>query len=625
MTSITDQLGRELVGRYRLEAGLGTGASAHVYLATDLKLSRAVAVKLLHPGLRADVAFLRRFGAEAQAVATLNHPCILQVFDWGEEPEPFIVLEHCAGGSLRDLLDAGSRLSVAQAAFVGAAVARGLAYAHRRGLVHRDVKPANILFDSEGGVRIADFGLARALAEAAWTEPAGAVLGTARYASPEQAEGRPLDERSDVYSLALVCYEAVTGRVPFSGETTLATLMARIGAPLPPAPELGPLAPILAQAAISEPLARLDADELEASLELLSRTLEAPEPLPLAPRALIVRDHGSTRPAVLEATRMAHVEQPGAHARPRVGGRGGLESRGARRRARRLGRRFLAAAGVLGLLGGGGAAVYFLALTTTVPRLVGARVALARAEVTRDGLRFVIAGWRPSTSVPEGEVLGSMPSPGARVRSGATVAVVVSSGAPLVALPALEGATSAAALDALRKVHLVPKLTRRYSPSVPLGHVIGTSPAAGRLRIGSSLLVEVSMGPAPVTIPTFGPNTAFSSLRSALEGLRLDPVEVLTYSSAVPPGDVVATSPSGGTSGVPVGSKVTVTVSRGPRLVALPSVAGETIAQAVATLSQAGVVVTEQIGRPFATTATTTQPAPGTRVRPGTAVILYVN
>nr|MDA8290775.1 serine/threonine-protein kinase [Actinomycetota bacterium] len=284
MTTITEQLGRVLAGRYRLDAGLGTGSSAHVYAAFDTRLQRVVAVKLLHPGLAGDDRFLRRLRAEAQAVAALNHPNVLKVFDWGEEHDgPFLVLEHLGGGSLQDVLDSGARLDPAQAASVGAQAARGLAYAHRRGFVHRDVKPGNLLFDEDGGLRVADFGLARALAEAAWTEPAGAVLGTARYASPEQAEGRPLDDRSDVYSLALVVYEAVVGRVPFSADTTLATLMARVGAALPASPELGPLAPILAQAAIAEPVARLDAAELAGNLELLARQLPA-RPLPLVRR-----------------------------------------------------------------------------------------------------------------------------------------------------------------------------------------------------------------------------------------------------------------------------------------------------------------------------------------------------
>ncbi|HTW98798.1 MAG TPA: serine/threonine-protein kinase, partial [Acidimicrobiales bacterium] len=248
MTTITDQVGRVLAGRYRLEAGIGTGTSAYVFAGTDLLLGRQVALKVLQPGLGTDEAFLRRLRAEAQAASALDHPHVSKVFDWGQDGDgAYLVLEYLAGGSLRDLLDRGARLDHAQVARLGAQAARGLAYAHGRGLVHRDVKPANLMLDEDGSVRVADFGLARALAEAAWTEPLGAVLGTARYASPEQAEGRPLDDRSDVYSLALVLYECLVGRVPFAADTTLSTLMARVGASLPRAPELGPLFPILAQ------------------------------------------------------------------------------------------------------------------------------------------------------------------------------------------------------------------------------------------------------------------------------------------------------------------------------------------------------------------------------------------
>ena len=178
MPLISDSIGRVLGKRYRLLSALGTGASAHVYLAEDVSLQRHVAVKVLQPGLAADEAFLKRFRAEARSVASLNHPHVLRVFDWGEDnDEPYLVLEYLGGGSLRDLLDRDVRLSHAQAAALGADVAQGLAYAHVRGLVHRDVKPANLLFDEEGRVRIADFGVARALAEAAWTEPAGAMVG----------------------------------------------------------------------------------------------------------------------------------------------------------------------------------------------------------------------------------------------------------------------------------------------------------------------------------------------------------------------------------------------------------------------------------------------------------------
>ena len=163
-----------------------------------------MAVKILHAALAEDEAFLRRFRAEAQAAAALNHPNVMAVYDWGHDDVPFLVTEYLGGGSLRTMLDQGRLLSPAQALMVGLEASRGLDYAHRRGFVHRDIKPANLLFDEEARLRIADFGLARALAEAAWTEPQGAVLGTARYASPEQARGETLDGRSDVYSLALV-------------------------------------------------------------------------------------------------------------------------------------------------------------------------------------------------------------------------------------------------------------------------------------------------------------------------------------------------------------------------------------------------------------------------------------
>src|SRR5438445_2784 len=206
-SGVADLAGRVLAGRYRLVAPIGTGARGRVYAAWDVRLQRKVAVKVLHAALADDAGFLRRFGAEAQLAASLHHPNVVAVYDWGEDETPFMVLELLEGGSLRSLLDRGDRLSPAQAAAVGRQIAGGLDYAHARGLVHRDVKPANLLFDEHGTARVADFGLARALAEASWTEPAGPVLGTARAAAPEQARG-PVDARSDGYALALGPSEA---------------------------------------------------------------------------------------------------------------------------------------------------------------------------------------------------------------------------------------------------------------------------------------------------------------------------------------------------------------------------------------------------------------------------------
>src|SRR5262245_35012348 len=187
ISGVADLTGRVLAGRYRLLTPIGAGASGRVYVADDVRLRRRVAVKVLHAALADDAGFIRRFRAEAQVAASLNHPNVMAVFDWGDDEMPFMVLELLTGGSLRSVLDTGARLSPSQAVHLGGQVTAALEYAHARGVVHRDIKPANLLFDEHGIVRVADFGLARALAEASWTEPAGTIVGTARYAAPEQA------------------------------------------------------------------------------------------------------------------------------------------------------------------------------------------------------------------------------------------------------------------------------------------------------------------------------------------------------------------------------------------------------------------------------------------------------
>ncbi len=196
-------VGRVLGGRYRLLTPIGAGASARVYLADDITLRRRVAIKVLHAGLAHDPQFLHRFRAEAQSAASLNSPNILGVFDWGHDDVAYLVMEYLGGGSLRSVLDVGHRLSLSQALLVGLEASRGLDYAHSQELVHRDIKPANLLFGEDGRLRIADFGLARAIAEAGWTDEAGSMVGTARYAAPEQARGERVGPAADVFALAL--------------------------------------------------------------------------------------------------------------------------------------------------------------------------------------------------------------------------------------------------------------------------------------------------------------------------------------------------------------------------------------------------------------------------------------
>src|ERR1700704_3972735 len=279
-SAVSDLAGRVLAGRYLLHGAVGTGASGRVYLAEDQRLRRRVAVKVLHSALADDAAFLRRFRAEAQLAGSLRHANIVTVYDWGEDEVPFMVLELLEGGSLRSMLDQGTELTIAQAARVGRDVASALEYAHARDVLHRDVKPANLLFDEHGVVRVADFGLARALAEASWTEPAGGMLGTARYASPEQATGVTLDARSDVYSLALVLVESVTGRVPFASDTTIGMLTARTQKALRAPDELGPLGAVIDRAGGLTPEDRYpDAGTMRQALADVGDSLPPPRAL----------------------------------------------------------------------------------------------------------------------------------------------------------------------------------------------------------------------------------------------------------------------------------------------------------------------------------------------------------
>ncbi len=622
MSSIAEQVGRVVGDRYRLLAPIGSGASAQVFAAEDTRLGRRVAVKVLHPALARDESFLRRFRAEARLAASLDHPHVMRVFDWGEQQAgPYLVLELLAGGNLRTLLDSGVRLTHAQVASFGAQAAAGLAYAHRRGIIHRDIKPGNLLFDDEGHVRIGDFGVARAIAQSALTEPLGMVFGTARYSSPEQARGDALDDRTDVYSLALVLYESLTGRVPFSSDTVAATLAARLDAILPPARELGPLAPILAAAAIPEPLARLDAAGLASELEQAERMLPPAAPLPLVrlelgPHAAGLADRDPTavdpgRPSAtiaypaLAGAALAGLSEPVAGdlttlgpaggalgAEPPPGDAPGEEAAPPPRRRRRA---VLLVVGLLvllaGIVAGALAAVdHYVVYGHVVPKVEGDPVAVARVMAHDAGLRLEVTGSRYDLGVPKGDVITQSLRPGRRERAGTLVAVVESRGPAPVPVPSVTGDTEAAAVAAVRAGHLKPVVRTEYSETVPTGRVVSESPGAHSppLARGSVVTLYVSKGPHP-RIVTAVVGLPYATAAADLEAIQLKVARAPSrYSTTVPAGDVISETP-GAHSSVSRGTTVTLTVSLGLPYVKVPQLFGQSVSYAEHALTTLGL------------------------------------
>ena len=653
MPSLTDSIGRVLGGRYRLVTAVGTGASAHVYLADDVSLKRQVAIKVLHPALAGDLAFLKRFRAEARAVAALNHPNVLRVYDWGEQDgEPYLVLEYLAGGSLRQIYDTGDLLTPEQAVRIGIEACAGLDYAHRRGLIHRDIKPANILFDADGRLRIADFGLARALAEAAWTEPDGAILGTARYAAPETVEGWVLDGRADVYGLALVLYEGVTGESPFIGDTTIATLMARIGALLPEHEALGPLGEVLMWAAAPDPAERYDAAQFGAKLAELTPTLPAPAPLPLVtPEAeeedpfviaaaiglTTVTERPDRRPAKAGSEPMSDLTElglpgaidPSGPNIPTTAGEG-------RSRPRRKWPLVVALCVLVAALAAAGVAwaaqTQLFTPSSPVPVLVGKTLPAAAAAAKSSHLNVRVSGRESSISVPAGLVIRQQPTARAggtsvEVKQGSTISIVVSTGLPLVDVPKVATFSSChdavAALDAVHLVGVCPSAAAVYDSNVGVGGVIGTQPA-GQSPYGSTVTIITSKGHAPVAVPAVsGPGTTYATAAAALTAAGLVPVESQIYSSTANVGEVIATVPDPSAGPVAYQSQVTVQVSLGPEPVTVPQLVGRSPSKAVAALTALGLHAGGPYGPPDSNTVVSTSPAAGTSVPVGSTVLVY--
>ncbi|MGH9096546.1 MAG: PASTA domain-containing protein, partial [Acidimicrobiales bacterium] len=472
----------------------------------------------------------------------------------------------------------------------------------------------------------------------------------ARYAAPEQVEGWTLDGRADVYSLALVLYEGVTGKVPFAGDTTVATLMARVGTLLQEHEALGPLNEVLVWAAAPEPDERYDAAALILRLQALEIALPEPEPLVLAhpetvadptraePARVGGGNGGRTRSDGGDATELGvatallspetPVGKPSVTEPPAPG-------TGDPRPRRRWPWMAAIAAAVAALIAAGLVLAFQQRLFTAshaVPSLVGKTVPVAVKAVASDHFKVHQSGSEFSTTVGPGVILSQQPAakPGrnpAMAKEGSTIEVVVSKGLPPVTIPGnLTSYTSCAdAIQALAAVHLVgvcPDSAAQYSATVKAGGILGTSPATSA-TYGSTVTIITSMGHAPVAIPPVtGPGSTYASAAAALTAAGFTPTQANDYSSSVPAGQVIGTSPDPSAGPAPFGSTVTVNVSLGPQPVPVPNLSGDTVAQATTTLQSKGLTVGAVYG-PAKGKVFLTTPDTGTNVSPGTAINLY--
>ena len=661
--ALDDVVGKVLGGRYRLVTPIAAGSSARVFLADDAILRRRVAVKVLHAALAADEVFLRRFRAEAQSVAALNHPHVMAIYDWGNDDVPYLVSEFLGGGSLRMMLDAGHRLTASQALLVGLEAARGLEYAHKRGIIHRDVKPANLLFDDDGRLRLADFGLAKALSEAAWTEPSGVMLGTMRYASPEQAKGEALTGKSDLYSLALVLIEAVTGEVPFSTDTALGTLMARVDNQLHAPSELAALGPAIERAAHPDPAQRPDAGEFSIALMAAAEDLVRPEPLPvvssisrgdpidadrdptlLAPSEILRPDPdaGSALatlddrpPALLRERRPSVPETAGSTGLPAVKGRSGAAVPASpynRFVDTRPPRRWPIAVGVaivmLLAVGALGVALANRARTHTVPDLRNEPESQLLAIAEQNGWRTARVDLR-DIDVAAGNIIETDPVAGQSLEKGGLLTYTVSRGKPLVPVPPeIVGKATAEGRELLIQAGFTvaePQVV--FDEQAPKGTIMRVldeagKPATSKAPTGSTLTLVVSNGPDQRAVPPGLENQHKDVVVAALQALRLNPQLKEDFHETVAEDAVISVDPVAGTK-LDVDAVVTVSVSKGPEPRAIPATAGLTGAAASDRLEQAGFKVLSVSGPPSRIVLTTDPPA-GEKHPVGTGVRIIV-
>jgi eukaryotic-like serine/threonine-protein kinase len=602
-----------LDGRYHVVERIAAGGMGEVFRAHDAVLSREVAIKVLHRSLAGDQAFVERFRREARAAATLNHPNIVAVYDWGSvDGIYYMVMEYVQGRSVRDLLNAHVKLAPAQAAEVVRQTLQALEHAHAKGIVHRDLKPENILVTADGLVKLTDLGLARAFADGRATH-AGAVTGTVQYLAPEQIRGEPADPRSDLYSLGIVTYELVTGRLPFTGETPMSIayqhLSDRVPAPSSLVADVGAdLDGFVASATDRDREMRPEsARSMRMDLETIARGLPGARSL-----GGLVED----LPEVSgEGDDTAVVRMIETEAIPRV-------ERTKRRRYRRTLVWLLVIAVVA--TAAWGAWAYLLPKTAIVPPLRGRTVENSSAALEDLGLSVRVTEGGYDLQVPEGSVVSQRPAPGTELDEGSTVVLVPSLGPPPVDVPKLVGSTPDEAEALLREAKLeLGNIRDAYHATVPEGRIIRQStPPDRQLPQGSAVNIVVSQGPAPVDVPSV---TGLSQERATrlLEGAGFTVDPTTGFSKKVERGLVLAVDPAEGST-QPYGSAVTITVSLGPETFAVPNFLGLDRGAAQALADEWGLkLAILAVPATDGSNVISQLPTAGTTVRYGSTITLY--
>jgi len=651
-------VGRVLDGRYRIGPRIARGGMATVYEATDIRLDRVVAVKVMHAGLGDDDEFAARFVREARSAARLSHPHVVSVFDQGDDHGTvFLAMEYVPGHTLRDVIRKEAPIAPAKALALIDPVLSALATAHRAGLIHRDIKPENVLIADDGRIKVADFGLAKAVSsDTQHTATGGVLIGTVAYLAPELVVDGRADARADVYAAGVVLYEMLTGSKPHEGESPIAVAYKHVHEDVPPpsgeVPDLPPYVDALVARAtsrdrnnrpadagvllhqvhrVSQALAEGVVDDPELTADL---TPSATAPIRLSDDLSYAReepraDTQERIPAIREHTAtIAPIAAPTAARLPaplpsRAPVEAGSITSVPRRRSRRGIVLFLVA--LLLAVGAGAGAWWFGAgRYTATPGVLGLTQAAAEQKLESAGLTAEVGDRAYSETVPKGRVLSTDPEPGANVLDGGTVTLVISLGKERYAVPELRGLTEDQAQDAIREAHLsFGRSIGRFSERVPKGTVLGSDPEPGlKVKPDTAVDLFLSKGPRPIDVPDFRGKDG-DRAEQELTDLGFDVNRTEEFNDSVPEGKVISQDPDSGQ--LFKGDDVHLVVSLGPELVEVPDVIRFRVEDARQSLEDAGFKVhiigdiEHALGFVFRT-----DPSAGTELRRGSTVSIWV-